>query len=152
MLLHFLSITHSFLYTNLISIAKVIIRFMLLCQLSTKWLFVKQFRFSPPFQSSFTNVFFIINNTFKLSLISLLEFVFPHCCFKYNSITKNNATKTKIPPGSFPSENILVVGIKSDTASWICTLLLWVFTQQKHLYKNLSWFWERAENNLNFPN
>ena len=66
MLWHFLSITHSFLYTNLISIAKVITRFMLLCQLSTKWLFVKQFRFSPPFQTSFTNVFFIINNTFKL--------------------------------------------------------------------------------------
>ena len=115
MLLHFLSIiTQSFLYTNLISIVKVITRFILLHQLSTKLLFLKHFCFSPPFQTSFTNVFFIMNNTFKLSLISLLEFVFPHC--------------------------------------YLNAILLWkimqVKTEPKHLYKNLSWFWERAENNL----
>ena len=80
------------LYTNLISIAKVITRFILLCQLSTKLWFLKHFCFSPPFQTSFTNVFFIMNNTFKLSLISLLEFVFPHC---YLNASQNRA-KTSI--------------------------------------------------------
>ena len=102
------------LYTNLISIAKVITRFILLCQLSTKLWFLKHFCFSPPFQTSFTNVFFIMNNTFKLSLISLLEFVFPHCYLNAIPLWK----------------------------------IMQVKTEPKHLYKNLSWFWERAENNL----
>ena len=114
MLLHFLSITQSFLYTNLISIPKVITKFILLRQLSTKLLFLKHFCFSPPFQTSFTNVFFIMNNTFKLSLISLLEFVFPHCYLNAIPLWK----------------------------------IMQVKTEPKHLYKNLSWFWERAENNL----
>ena len=34
-------------------------------------------------------IFFIINNTFRLSLISLVEFVLPRCCFTCNFITKN---------------------------------------------------------------
>ena len=114
MLLHFLSITQSFLCTNLISIAKVITRFILLRQLSTKSLFLKHICFFPPFQTSFTNVFFIMNNTFKLSLISLLEFVFPHCYLNAIPLWK----------------------------------IMQVKTEPKHLYKNLSWFWERAENNL----
>ena len=94
-----------------------------------------------------------MNKTFKLSLISLLEFsTHPIVVSKVISLQKKMQQRTKIPPGSFPSENILVVGIKNDTASQICNVLLWVLTQLKHLYKNLPRFWEGAENNLNFPN
>ena len=116
MLLHFLSITHSFLYTNLISIAKVITRFILLCHLFTKLIISKTLLFFSAFPNFFHKCFLhhVMNNTFKLSLISLLEFVFPHCYLNAIPLWK----------------------------------IMQVKTEPKHLYKNLSWFWERAENNL----
>ena len=85
MLLHFLSITQSFLYTTSIIFAKVITRFILLWYLSTKLWTISFFATFPNFFHIF---FFIISNTFKLSLISLVEFFLPNCCFKCNFITK----------------------------------------------------------------
>ena len=70
MLLHFLSMSQSFLYTNLISLVKVITRFVLLCQLSTKLLFIKQFRFSPHSQMFFHH--FKLNWFLLWSLLSLI--------------------------------------------------------------------------------